>query len=160
MSCERCGWYKRGGAFTCVWPWGEWDVNAAEKLVAGKVRAGEARLITVKWQTLARYARRDGWLDARNYHEPHVAHVDGSKPGIMGTATHSPGRRRFLIEGQHRAIQCLRAKRDFSFYLLSKPETDGITIRRRRHPRETRKLSRNASRYRRASRSSRRALAA
>lgn len=154
MSCVRCDWHRQGGNFVCVWPWGEWNVNAAEEIVARQKREGRARLVTIKWETLRRYAQRDNWLDPANFHAPHLDHVDTSKPGIMGTTNDVPGRRRFLLEGQHRAIQCLRTRRDFSFYLLSEEETDSITIRKARvrsAPRMAARRARENGRGRQAS---------
>ncbi len=64
----------------------------------------------------------------------HVAHVDPSIPGIIshvwfveedGRSVHG----HLLIDGNHRAAQCLETNRDFFAYLLSEEESRQILLR-------------------------------
>lgn len=126
--CYRCQWHQAGGHFICEWPWGRWDVNAAEMSVRRLRRRGLLRRVTFSWRALRRYAERDGWLLAGHYYPPHVAHVRLHKPGIMGTLSSCSGRRLFLIEGIHRAIRCLQEGRSFVAYVLPKVETERANL--------------------------------
>jgi hypothetical protein len=123
-------------------------VNAAEAAVRRLRRQGRVRRVTLSWRALRRYAERDGWLRAGQFYAPHVAHVSPRKPGILGTLAGRDGRRLFLLEGMHRAVRCLLEHRPFVAYVLSKEETDRVTLslarptRRRAHARGRRAFSR------------------
>lgn len=144
-GCVRCDWYIKGGGFTCHWPWGVWDVNAAEEILAGRASGDSARIVTLSPRSLKRMAARDGWFDPKKkiYHPAHVPHVDPWKPGILGTVSDVPGRRLFLLEGQHRAIRCLLEGRPLSFHVLTREETDRVTLKRRRRKERSHRASMN-----------------
>ena len=75
-ECYRCAWHAKGGRFLCRWPFGLWDVSAAEEAVRGR-----------------------------------------------------PGRRLVLLEGMHRAVRCLRERRDFRAYVLPARETAAVELK-------------------------------
>src|SRR5918997_731911 len=101
-ECYRCAWHAKGGRFLCRWPFGLWDVSAAEEAVRRLRARGRLRAVRVSWLTLRRLALRDGWFGGRQFYEPHVSHVNTRKAGILGTVRGRPGRRLVLLEGMHR----------------------------------------------------------
>ncbi|HEX8722958.1 MAG TPA: hypothetical protein VF736_20230 [Pyrinomonadaceae bacterium] len=128
-GCYRCAWHAKGGRFLCRWPFGLWDVSAAEGAVRRLRGRGRLRVVRVSWLTLRRLALRDGWFGGRQFYEPHVSHVNTRKAGILGTVRGRPGRRLVLLEGMHRAVRCLRERRDFRAYVLPARETAAVELK-------------------------------
>jgi len=131
-ECYRCAWHTKGGRFLCRWPFGLWDVSAAEEAVRRLRARGRLRVVRISWLTLRRLALRDGWFGGRQFYEPHVSHVNTRKAGILGTVRGRPGRRLVLLEGMHRAVRCLRERRDFRAYVLPARETAAAELTSRR----------------------------
>ena len=131
-ECYRCAWHTKGGRFLCRWSFGLWDVSAAEEAVRRLRGRGRLRVVRISWLTLRRLALRDGWFEGRQFYEPHVSHVNTRKAGILGTVRGRPGRRLVLLEGMHRAIRCLRERRDFRAYVLPARETAAVELKTRR----------------------------
>lgn len=128
-ECYRCAWHAQGGRFFCRWPFGTWDVSAAEEAVRRLRGRGLLRAVRIPWRTLRRLALRDGWFEGRQFYEPHVSHVNTRKAGIFGVVRGRPGRRLILLEGMHRAIRCLRERRDFRAYVLPERETAAVELK-------------------------------
>jgi hypothetical protein len=131
-ECYRCAWHTKGGRYLCRWSFGLWDVSAAEEAVRRLRGRGGLRVVRVSWLTLRRLALRDGWFEGRQFYEPHVSHVNTRKAGILGTVRGRPGRRLVLLEGMHRAVRCLRERRDFRAYVLPARETAAVELKTRR----------------------------
>ena len=131
-GCYRCAWHTKGGRFLCRWSFGLWDVSAAEEAVRRLRARGRLRVVRISWLTLRRLALRDGWFAGRQFYEPHVSHVNTRKAGILGTVRGRPGRRLVLLEGMHRAVRCLRERRDFRAYVLPARETAAVELKTRR----------------------------
>lgn len=114
-GCKRCGWRKTNPVGFAVRVLGvaHFDVDRAELVVFKRPR----KPITIPHRQIGRYVQPD-WVDAE-----HVPHVDTSKPVIIAQVSHVKGVRRVLIEGRHRATQCLYAGRDLKAYLLTEAET-------------------------------------
>lgn len=90
----------------------------------------EASVMSVR--SLRRFSERDGWEADRTIIKSHVPHVHPRKAIIFGTLSDSAdGVRVFLIEGHHRALLHLWENRDVKYYLLSREETERVTLRRR-----------------------------
>lgn len=132
QKCYRCAWHAQGGRFFCRWPFGLWDASAAEEAVRRLRARGRLRAVRIPWLTLRRMALRDGWFEGRQFYEPHVSHVNTRKAGIIGIVRGRPGRRLVLLEGLHRAVRCLRERRDFRAYVLPACETAAVELKARR----------------------------
>ena len=131
-ECYRCAWHAQGGRFFCRWSFGLWDVSAAEEAVRRLRARARLRTVRIPWRTLRRMALRDGWFEGRQFYEPHLSHVNTRKAGILGTVRGRPGRRLILLEGMHRAVRCLRERRDFRAYVLPARETAAVELKSRR----------------------------
>lgn len=58
-------------------------------------------------------------LPSTHYEEAHLLHVNPDVPGILGQRFSGA----FLLDGVHRAVRCLREKKDFYAYILTQEET-------------------------------------
>lgn len=131
-ECYRCAWHAQGGRFFCRWSFGLWDATAAEETVRRLRAGGRLRAVRIPWRTLRRLALRDGWFEGRQFYEPHVSHVNTRKAGILGIVRGRPGRRLVLLEGMHRAVRCLRERRDFRAYVLPARDTAAVELKSKR----------------------------
>jgi hypothetical protein len=89
------------------------DVPLAEQIVKEKPR----KVIALSRRELWHYARREE-VKVR-----HLAHVDRSKPGIMGLVRIGGKIRRVLIEGHHRAYRCRLESETYRVFMLTESET-------------------------------------
>jgi hypothetical protein len=114
-TCKRCGWHKEGRVGIVVYVPGVavFEVDRAELLTIRRPR----KPVTIPHRLIGRYVQPD------QVEAEHVPHVDASKPVIIAQVSHVKGVRRVLIEGRHRATQCLYAGRDLKAYLLTPAET-------------------------------------
>jgi hypothetical protein len=93
----------RGDAGTSVY-----DVDLAKRTVSNR-RSAEL----IPFDTLT------DLLQGSHHVEAHLAHVDPSKPGILGQRFKGL----FLLDGLHRATRCVREHHSFSAFVLSPEET-------------------------------------
>jgi len=113
--CKNCAWYRHHtpvvSAFRELGV--VFDVALAERAARESGRAP----VTFSWRRLRHYVSKDG-VNTR-----HVAHVDRSKPGVMGTLRFKGRRRLVLIEGSHRAFGSVRDRESYNLHLLTEEET-------------------------------------
>jgi hypothetical protein len=114
-SCRNCRWHREGTPVVC-----ErkdlgviFDVPTAERIVAERPRP----VVALGPRLLARYVTRE------HVNGRHLAHVDNSRPGIVGQVRIKGRLRRVIIEGHHRAYNARTAGRAFDCYPLDEAET-------------------------------------
>jgi hypothetical protein len=113
--CRNCKWFRQGARVVCTRDdFGMvFDVQEAERIVRERPRQASS------WapRQLARYVSAD------DVARRHLAHVDNSKPGIVGVVRRRGRLRRFIVEGSHRAYNARLARAPFHFYQLTEEET-------------------------------------
>lgn len=113
--CKNCKWFRdRTPVVSAFTEFGVvFDVALAERAALESGRAP----VALSWRRLHHYVSKDG-VNPR-----HLAHVDCSKPGVMGVIRFKGRRRHLLIEGTHRAFRSLRARESYQVYMLTEEET-------------------------------------
>ena len=99
-------------------------MTLAERIVRERPRPA----VVIEHRALWRYVKES------DINPGHLAHVDGSKPGITAGITHVRGVRRVLIEGHHRAFRAQVLGEDFTAYPLTEAETEQVITHRRVPP--------------------------
>lgn len=128
-SCVRCDWYLEGdtGNVCHLHGVGYFNVDKARAIIRRKRR----RALTITAAALNSTILR---RDRNRLHEPHLAHVNPRKFGIVGVYHGKDGKLvSFILEGNHRAERAARAGRPFKAYPLSIEESQSIF--RKRPPR-------------------------
>ena len=121
-GCYRCDWFREGdaGNICRIRGLGHYDVSKAREIVKRARRKAQ----TVSPRTLSRLVHGD-------VYEPHVAHVNTRKAGIMMTVETDDGLEQHLIEGKHRAMRAIRSNRPFRVYNLTAKEAQQVFIGKR-----------------------------
>lgn len=107
--CRRCD-YKASTEQVCQLPdVGYFDVGIAETIIKTKPR--RPKKISLR--------RLRALLKKPHYSKRHLRHVDMSKPGIIGRTE----RHEFLLDGTHRGMNALQARKELICYELTEFET-------------------------------------
>lgn len=132
-ECFRCQWHAKfesgeGRELCHLGGVGYYDVQKATRIIRSRRRP--------PMRVSVRMLRERARILKTAVYEPHLAHVNVRKFGIIGFIIEDGEQRWFTLEGSHREARCLQERRQFQVYALTLEETAEVFVGKRR-PRGT-----------------------